>query len=68
MTRTEFVAHLASDFPLHPGFDDLQWVEDWLARPLPAIGGEIPNKLLSTDEGQEQVLSAFGRILSGAYA
>lgn len=68
MTRTEFVAHLAAEFPEYPGFDALRWTDDWLTRPLPALGGEIPNKLLSTDEGQEQVANLFHRIQSGAYA
>lgn len=68
MTRTEFVAHLASDLPLHPGFDALQWVEDWLAVPLPALGGRIPNEQLDTEEGREQVVNLFHRIQSGAYA
>lgn len=50
-----------------PEFDIDIWLQDWLHRPQPALGGRQPAELLSTDEGIASVSRALGSILSGAF-
>lgn len=44
-----------------------QWLQDWLQRPQPALGGTRPVDLLSTNDGIEAVRRALGAVISGAY-
>jgi hypothetical protein len=53
------------DSPL--GFDIDLWLQDWLQRPQPALGGRKPAELLSTEAGIASVRRALGSVLSGAY-
>ncbi len=53
------------DAPL--GFDMDAWLQDWLQRPQPALGGRKPAELLSTEAGIESVRRALGSTLSGSY-
>lgn len=50
------------------GFDAAAWVAAWLGRPLPALGGQKPEDLMDTAEGQRLVGDLLARIQSGAYA
>lgn len=50
-----------------PGFDIDLWLQEWLHRPQPALGGIRPAELLSTDAGIESVRRALGATLSGSY-
>lgn len=50
-----------------PGFDIDLWLQDWLHRPQPALGGRQPAELLSTEAGIASVRRALGSIISGAY-
>ena len=56
----------AQDDP-SPHFDIDGWLQEWLHRPQPALGGRRPADLLSTEEGIESVGRALGSILSGSY-
>lgn len=50
------------------GFDAARWVADWLARPLPALGGATPASYMDTFEGQKLVGELLSMSQSGAYA
>ena len=50
------------------GFNAAEWLSRWLREPLPALGGQMPIKLLDTMAGQALVSQALSRIQSGAYA
>lgn len=50
------------------GFDAAEWVEDWVARPHPALGGKPPADYLDTAEGQAMVDRLIAQMQSGAYA
>lgn len=50
------------------GFDAARWVADWLAKPLPALGGATPASYMDTFEGQKLVSELLSMIQSGAYA
>lgn len=48
-------------------FDLNQWLEDWLQRPQPALGGSRPIELLNTRSGVEAICRTLGAAISGAY-
>lgn len=50
------------------GFDAAHWLADWLARPLPALGGATPASYMDTFEGQKLVAELLSMSQSGAYA
>ncbi len=50
------------------GFDAPRWVADWLAKPLPALGGATPASYMDTFEGQKLVAELLSMSQSGAYA
>ena len=50
------------------GFDAARWLADWLAKPLPALGGATPASYLDTFEGQRLVAELLAMSQSGAYA
>jgi putative toxin-antitoxin system antitoxin component (TIGR02293 family) len=50
------------------GFDAAHWVSDWLAKPLPALGGATPASYMDTFEGQKLVAELLAMSQSGAYA
>lgn len=50
------------------GFDAILWFRDWLAEPVPALGGVPPGELIDTFEGRQLVSSALAQIQSGVYA
>lgn len=50
------------------GFDAAQWLAQWLDQPLPALGGQRPNSLMDTQDGQAIVSSLLARMQSGAYS
>lgn len=52
---------------LPEGFDLDQWLQDWLQRQQPALGGARPVDLLNTDDGVEAVRRVLGAVISGAY-
>jgi hypothetical protein len=49
------------------GFDAAHWVADWLAKPLPALGGATPASYMDTFEGQKLVAELLSMSQSGAY-
>ena len=49
------------------GFDAAVWLENWLAQPLPALGGALPGAWLATSAGQAMVSSILRRMQSSAY-
>lgn len=50
-----------------PDFDVDAWLQDWLGRPQPALGGATPTDLLGSAAAIASVRRALGAILSGAY-
>jgi hypothetical protein len=50
------------------GFDAARWVQEWLQKPLPALGGKRPVEYTSTQEGRELVGRLLAMAQSGAYA
>lgn len=50
------------------GFDAARWLAQWLAQPLPALGGDTPASYLDTVEGQKLVGRLLAMAESGAYA
>lgn len=50
------------------GFDAAHWLGDWLAKPLPALGGATPASYMDTFEGQKLVAELLSMMQSGAYA
>lgn len=50
-----------------PDFDFERWLQDWLDRPQPALGGTAPNSLLDSAPGIESVRRVLGAVLSGSY-
>lgn len=58
---------LSAEHEMPPEFDLDEWLQDWLGRPQPALGGACPVQLLDSPEGLESVRRALGSLLSGAY-
>jgi putative toxin-antitoxin system antitoxin component (TIGR02293 family) len=50
------------------GFNAAEWVAQWLARPVGALGGRTPGELMDTAEGQALVSNLLNRAVSGAYS
>ena len=50
------------------GFNAAEWVAQWLARPVGALGGRKPGELMDTAEGQALVSNLLNRAVSGAYS
>lgn len=48
-------------------FDLDEWLQDWLKRPQPALGGARPFELLGTRDGIDSVCRTLGASLSNAY-
>lgn len=48
-------------------FDLDHWLQDWIQRPQPALGGVRPVDLFSTNDGVEVVRRTLGALISGAY-
>lgn len=51
-----------------PEFDAAKWLANWLAAPLPALGGQSPGSFMDTVEGQKYVGNLLEMAQSGAYA
>ncbi|MCG2585188.1 antitoxin Xre-like helix-turn-helix domain-containing protein [Massilia sp. TS11] len=49
-------------------FDAAKWLANWLAAPLPALGGATPASFMDTVEGQKYVGNLLEMTQSGAYA
>jgi hypothetical protein len=56
-----------STCPEAKGLDAAKWLEQWLERPQPALGGRKPADLIDTPTGVEIVTKLLGSIESGAY-
>ena len=50
------------------GFNAAEWVGRWLQQPLAALGGQRPEELMDTPEGQGIVSQVVARMQSGAYS
>lgn len=49
------------------GFDVSAWLADWLAQPVPALGGRRPGDMHDSEDGRAQVMQVLRQIQSGAY-
>lgn len=45
-----------------------KWLLKWLDQPIPALGGQIPNDLIKTSEGKDQVKNMLGRAIFSVYS
>ena len=61
----EIVAN--STAPDAASFDTTAWLERWLERPQPALGGRKPIELLDSDGGVEAVARVLGACASGSF-
>lgn len=61
-------AMVAGGGALDADFDSARWLAQWLAQPLPALGGDTPASYLDTVEGQKLVSKLLAMAESGAYA
>lgn len=61
-------AMVAGGAALDADFDAARWLAQWLAQPLPALGGDTPASYLDTVEGQKLVSKLLAMAESGAYA
>jgi hypothetical protein len=52
----------------HAGFDAAVWLDDWLRRPLPALGGRLPVEYLDSDEGYDLLAQLLHQMQSGAFS
>lgn len=50
------------------GFDAELWLNDWLTRPIPALGGRCPTEYMVTSEGREVIRGLLHQMQTGAYA
>lgn len=50
-----------------PDFDAAKWLANWLAAPLPALGGATAASFMDTVEGQKYVANLLETTQSGAY-
>ena len=64
---------LASDIvrnstaPEAAAFDTVAWLQQWIERPQPALGGEKPADLIGNPAGLAAVQRVLGAIESGAF-
>lgn len=49
------------------GFYAARWMSDWLNRPHPALGGDIPMEYLDLSEGRELLNDLLRQLQSGVY-
>lgn len=49
------------------GFDAAKWVDRWIDKPLPALGGQRPGELMDTPDGRALVSNIVACMQSGAY-
>lgn len=49
------------------GFDAREWVLNWLERPLPALGGQRPAEILSSDDGPEVLALILAKAQAGTF-
>jgi len=50
-----------------PDFDAAKWFQKWAEKPIPALGGQRPDELLDTMEGQQIVGNLLSAIRAGTY-
>ncbi len=48
-------------------FDPKEWVEEWIRRPVPALGWKRPIEQLDTPAGFDEIKRIILRMQSGAY-
>jgi hypothetical protein len=49
------------------GFDAKTWLDDWLTRPLPALGGDCAGNWLDTADRRTVIFTILACTQSGAY-
>lgn len=49
-----------------PQFDAKAWVEDWIQRPQPSLGGRKPMSVMESDRGFDKVSRALRAAASGS--
>jgi len=50
------------------GFDAREWLLNWLERPLPALGGQRPAELLSSEDGPEVLSTLLAQLRGGVFS
>ena len=56
-----------STAPEAASFDTTAWLEHWIQRPQPALGGRKPIELLDSEGGFESVARVLGACASGSF-
>lgn len=49
------------------GFDARQWLNRWLHKPVPALGGRLPVEFLYTTDGVARIMGILASMQTGAY-
>ncbi len=65
--KARLLSAIAADGNASAEFDLDHWLQEWLERPQPALGGARPAQLLDSPEGLDSVRKILGSMLSGAY-
>jgi len=50
------------------GFDTALWVDEWVSKPLPALGDCSPSELMGAAEGRALLSRLLATAQSGAYS
>ncbi|WP_445147369.1 antitoxin Xre/MbcA/ParS toxin-binding domain-containing protein [Dyella sp. Tek66A03] len=50
------------------GFDAAAWVTEWIAQPLPALGGKRPAEFLASDAGYALLVRLLEQSANGVVA
>jgi len=50
------------------GFDAALWVDEWVNKPLPALGGRAPCELIGSAEGRAWLSRLLATAQSGTYS
>lgn len=61
------VARMVQESGSAQAFDAHQWLNKWIAEPLPALGGRYPVDVLAEPGGFELIRTILTRMQSGAY-
>lgn len=65
--KRELQAILDAQGDVPAGFNIDAWLQEWLQRPQPALGGRRPTDLLASETGIESVRRTLGSTVSGSY-
>jgi uncharacterized protein (DUF2384 family) len=62
------VRRIVTDSGDPTGFDARAWTDDWLDRPVPALGGVTPREYILSGQDCQDVVNILLRMQSGAFS